>query len=64
MMAVPVHLKRGSSIEVKEGVAVGATIFPAIPGNTPTRALQVVTADGKVLAVFRQCEVGGYSIET
>jgi hypothetical protein len=60
---VTVHLKRGASIEVKEGVAVAATTFPAIPGNTPALALQVVTADGKVLAVFRQAEVGGYSIE-
>jgi hypothetical protein len=62
-MAVTIHLKRGGSIEVKEGVAVAAATFPAIPGNTPALAIQVVTADGKVLAVFRVAEVGGYSIE-
>jgi hypothetical protein len=62
-MSVTVHLKRGASIEVKGGVAVAASTFPAVPGNTPALALQVVTADGKVLAVFRQAEVGGYSVD-
>jgi hypothetical protein len=59
---VTVHLKRGGSIEVKEGMAVAATVFPALPANTPALGIQVVTADGKVLAVFRTAEVGGYSI--
>ena len=36
---------------------------PSSAGQHPALALQVVTADGKVLAVFRQAEVGGYSIE-
>lgn len=62
-MAVTVHLKRGGSIEVKDGVAVAPSMFPALPGNTPALAVQVVTADGTVLAMFRQAEVGGYSIE-
>jgi hypothetical protein len=60
---VTVHLKRGGSIEVKAGVAVAAAVFPATPGSTPAGALQVVTADGRVLAVFRTAEVGGYSVE-
>jgi len=60
---VVVHLKHGGSIEVKVGVAVAATTWPAVPGNTPALGIQVVTADGRVLAVFRTAEVGGYSIE-
>jgi hypothetical protein len=62
-MSVTVHLKHGTPVKIDAGVAVAAATFPAIPGNTPAPALQVVTADGKVLAVFRQAEVGGYSIE-
>ena len=60
---VTVHLKHGGSIEVKDGVAVAATVFPALRGNTPALGIQVVTADGKVLPVFRTAEVSGYSVE-
>jgi len=56
---VTVHLKRGSSIEVKDGVAVAATVFPALPGNTPALGIQVVTADGRVLTGSGTAEVGG-----
>ena len=61
---VIVHLKRGGSIEVREGDAVAPGTFPTTPGNDPAGALQVVTADGRVLAVFRTAEVEGYPIET
>ena len=62
-MAVTVHLKRGGSATVDHGVAVAAAVFPATPGSTPAGALQVVTADGKALAVCRTAESGGYSVE-
>lgn len=59
---IVVHLKRGSSIEITHGAAVAASTFPAAPGNTPAQALQIVTADGRVLAQFRTAEVAGYTV--
>jgi hypothetical protein len=42
---------------------VAAGTFPALPGNTPAMALQVVKADGTVVALFRVAEVAGHTIE-
>lgn len=57
-----VHLRRGGSLSVPHGAAVAGCTFPAAPGNTPAAALQVLTADGRVLAVFRQAEIAGYDV--
>jgi hypothetical protein len=41
---------------------VAASTFPTAPGNPLAHAIQVVTADGHVLAVFRMVETAGYSL--
>jgi hypothetical protein len=61
---VTIYLKGGHPVAIPDGVAVAATDFPSKPGATDVAlGLAVVTADGRTLAVFRQKEVGGYSIE-
>jgi hypothetical protein len=61
---VTVYLRGGHPVTIPDGVAVAATDFPSKPGaDQVALGLAVVTADGKMLAVFRQKEVGGYSIE-
>ena len=47
---ITIILRNGSRIELPNGAAVAPSTFPASPGETPAKALNVVTADGRVLA--------------
>jgi hypothetical protein len=59
---IVVVLRSGARLEHPAAVAVVASTFPTMTGDTPAKALNVVTADGRVLASFRVAEVAGYSI--
>ena len=59
---IVIHLKRGGSIEIRDGAAVTASTFPAVPSSTPAPSINVVTADGKVLTSFRQAEIAGADV--
>ena len=63
---IAVILRNGSRVELPNGAAVVTVALPSVtgqPGDTPATAFQVVTADGRVLAVFRRKETAGYVIE-
>jgi len=60
---VTVYLRGGHPVTIRDGVAVAATDFPSKPGaDQVALGLAAVTSDGRTLAVFRQKEVGGYSV--
>lgn len=60
---IAVILKSGARVEIPNGAAVTATTLPSRPGDTPAAGLEIVTATGRVLAVFRRTEIAGYLIE-
>ena len=59
---ITVYTRHGERIEVKYGAAVTFAPLPASSGETPALVLQVVTADGRVLAAFRKKELAGWNL--
>lgn len=61
---IVIHLRCGTSLGVPNSVAVAPGTFPTQPGSQPAPALNVLTADGRMLASFRMAEVAGFTLES
>ena len=59
---IVIFTRHGEQIAVKNGAAVTFAPMPAREGETPALLLNVVSADGRVLAAFRKKELAGWDL--
>ncbi len=59
---ITVFTRHGARIEVRHGAAVAFAPMPGYEGETPALLLNVVSADGRVLAAFRKKELAGWDL--
>jgi hypothetical protein len=59
---ITVHTRHGEQIAIKHGAAVTFAPMPGREGETPALLLNVVSADGRVLAAFRKKELAGWDL--